>query len=696
MKPFFLTLGVVLLTASLAACGNPTVSASSATDTANVEISSVDSAEESSEASKSDEATATDITFSSPAGLYESSFTLELSTNLDGVIRYTTDGSEPTSDSQEYSQGILIENRTDEPNDLSAVVVSGGAGAGGPGGPRGGTASASAPEENVFKGNVIRAAVFSQSGEELSSTYTASYFVSDDIYSKYGDLPIISLVTNRGNLFSEETGIYVNYEETGEDWERPVYMEMFDTDGRAVVSQELGIRINGGTTRSLAQKAFRLYAKDSYDPTKPVLEYEFFPDLTNQYDDQPIDSFKRVILRSSGNDNSSTLFRDVLMQDLVSDLNVNTQAGRPAVAFIDGEFWGIYNIRERYDKYYFAEHYGVDKDKVTLLEISQGSATPEIKDGEDTALDYYNEMMTFFADNSMTDEQNYAKALEYVDEDNLIDYYIANIYSANSDWPANNNIFWRYQTENGGYDSSAVWYEDGRYRWLIKDMDWGFGLRSNVSDNTLLHALNENSSSGGGRGGGMGFTSEQTTRIFRKLLENPTFQMKFINRFCDVMNVNYNSDTVIAAIDMLQEEIALAIPEQANRFPSSISSVFQWDADVEVLREFALNRTPYVQGFLKDRFNLSDVVNVSITTTGGDGNLSMNGLDVGQGFAISTWNGGYFSGTTHVINAVAPEGKTVSKILITDNETGTKQEYTASSAEFSVGKTGNTIEVVFE
>ena len=101
------------------------------------------------------------------------------------------------------------------------------------------------------------------------------------------------------------------------------------------------------------------------------------------------------------------------------------------------------------------------------MEISSGSSTPEINEGDESDLAFYNEMIAFFNSNSMTDEASYLKAQEYVDIDNLIDYYITNIYSGNTDWPANNNVFWRYKTDNGGYGNTAEWYMDGRFRWVI-------------------------------------------------------------------------------------------------------------------------------------------------------------------------------------------------------------------------------------
>lgn len=738
----------VILVLSFAGCNQTT----------NTDVNDVESSYSSFSTKKSNQISlnANGVIFSQYGGLYESEFLLALSTDIEnGVIRYTLDGSDPTSESTQYTDEIVLADRTSEDNLLSAIATSGSGGGGGFGGGRNndnavisegglqndgtapsdtavdgeaptdnnaterpnmdnagqvggmrgrdssGSGTASAPAENVFKGTVVKAAVFSEDREILSDISTQSYFVSEDIFTRYGDLPIVSIVTNADNFFDDETGIYTNYNQSGLDWERPVYFELFEADGTSVISQSMGIRINGGTTRSLPQKALRFYAKSSYDEENPTIEYELFEGLITSYSDDPLTTFKRIILRSSGNDNSGSLFRDALMQSLVSDLNVDTQASRPCIAFLNGEFWGIYNICERYDDHYFANHYDIDADNVVVLEISNGSGTPEINEGDESSLEYYKEMIDFFNSNSMTDEANYLKAQEYLDVDNFIDYYITNIYSGNTDWPANNNVFWRYQTENGGYDDTVEWYMDGRFRWIIKDMDWGFGLMTDQTNNTLLHAMNESASStGGGKRGGGGFTSAESTLMFRKLLENEELQAKFINRFCDVMNTNYEADTVIEAIQAMKAAIEPAISEQSNRYPSSVSSVESWEASINKMIQFAQERAGYMQGFLQSRFSLSDVVTVMLNTNSDAGYIRINDTDITTGTRgvndASAWSGSYFAGTTQTFTAVALDGYMFVKFVVTDTTNGTTTEYMDSTIGVTLGGSGITVQAVFE
>lgn len=653
------------------------------------------------------------VIFSHPGGLYEKEFSLTLSSNDEkGIVRFTLNGTNPASDSQLYEKAITIADRTSDANLLSAVttgfglgVPGGFGGFGGRGGFSPGRGASIAPAEKVFKGTVVKAAVFSQGGEMLSGISVNSYFVNKDIFKRYGGLPIISIVTEANHFFDGRTGLFVNTDRQGPDWERPVHFEMFKADGTSVISQNMGVRIHGGATRSLAQKAMRFYAREEYDRENTNIKYELFENLTTSNNYAPLAKFKRFILRSSGNDNSGSLFRDALMHYLVNDLNLNTQASRPCVAFINGEFWGIYNIRERFDNHYFASHYNVDKDKIAMLKIGMRGA-PEIQEGDAGDLAYYYEMIRFFNNNSMTAGENYKKAQAYLDIDNIIDYFIANIYSANTDWPANNNVFWRYKTDNGGYDDSAAWYRDGRFRWVAYDMDWGFGLMASQTHNTLLHAMYENAGDGmffgrGGFGGGMGgFTSAESTLMFRKLLENNEFRGKFINRFCDVMNTNYETQTVIAAIDEMRTLIKPAISEQAIRFPGSVRNVNSWEASIETMRQFARERAGYMRGFLQGRFSLSYIAPLTLKTNADAGYIRINNTNIKSGTRgvhdPSSWSGGYFAGTVQTLTAVPSDGRTFVKFIVTDAASGTTTECDDGTIEITLRDGGNIVEAVFK
>lgn len=203
----------------------------------------------------------------------------------------------------------------------------------------------------------------------MSSTVTKSYFVHQDAEERF-DLPVFSLVTDPAHLFDEETGIYTKENSllSGSEWERPVHLDFFETDGQLALEQEGGVRIHGGATRIHAQNSLRLYADSEYDDEE-YLAHDFFEGLERLDGRGTVDEFKTLILRNSGNDWPQTMFNDGLMQTLAEPLGtMDTQAYRPSLVFINGQYYGIHNIRERFDEYYFESHYDLDSDDLVILE----------------------------------------------------------------------------------------------------------------------------------------------------------------------------------------------------------------------------------------------------------------------------------------------------------------------------------------
>jgi len=188
--------------------------------------------------------------------------------------------------------------------------------------------------------------------------------------------------------------------------------------------------------------------------------------------------------------------------------------------------------------------------------------------------------------------------------------------------------------------------------------------------------------------------------MFRKLLENEEFLEKFMNRFCDVMNTNYDTDTVVALINEMKVAIEPAIEEQSNRYPSSVSSVSSWESNIEKMIQFAQERTGYVQGFLQSRFTLPDVVTVTLNTDSGVGYIRINDTDITvdtRGVSdASSWSGSYFGGTTQTFTAVALDGHTFVKFIVTDTANGMTTEYTDSIIEVTLGSGETVVQVIFE
>ena len=270
--------------------------------------------------------------FSQESGFYKKAFTLDIkSKDNDKNIYYTLDGSEPNLNSNLYSEAIEV-------------------------------------KEVENSGTIVRAKILGDDNK-MSETVTKTYFTHKDIANRF-NLPIFSIVTDPGNLFNKDIGIYTekNMEKRGSDWERPVNVDYFGSNGELKLTQNAGIRIHGNWSRVLPQKSFRLYAKSEYD-SKDTFDNVFFDNLKKINSNEHIDSFENIILRNSGNDNDKTMFADGFMQELAKPINTfDTQAYQPTVIFINGKYFGIQNIRERLDEYYLENHYDIDKEDSVILE----------------------------------------------------------------------------------------------------------------------------------------------------------------------------------------------------------------------------------------------------------------------------------------------------------------------------------------
>ena len=349
--------------------------------------------------------------FSRPGGFYTAPFVLSLSDNDPNVtIYYTLDGSEPdpgnldgktytyknryplnTGDTTlgpllyrpirtyRYSTPFQINDRSLQSYQLASINIEF-------------SYSTRLPAGNMFKGTVVRARAFKPNAIP-SRSITHTYFVNPGIMSRYS-LPVISIVTDEDNFFGYTNGIYVagkvgdqwrvsnpgtgynpsmptNFTQRGIEWERPAHFEMFDRDGSLLLAQNIGVRIHGGWSRAWFPKSLRLYARSEYD-TDNAFEFPFFEGLEKRgCPGEPLTSFRRLILRNSGNDWDRTYYRDALMQELVKHLPIDTMSYRPAIHFINGEYWGMANIRERYDDEYLETNYGVDPDDVVILTLGE-------------------------------------------------------------------------------------------------------------------------------------------------------------------------------------------------------------------------------------------------------------------------------------------------------------------------------------
>ncbi|MDZ7717800.1 MAG: CotH kinase family protein [Balneolaceae bacterium] len=556
---------------------------------------------------------------SNEPGFYTSAFNLEISHSREDVtFYYTLDGSTPTEESAVYDGPISITDRSSEPNSYSTIPTNF----------MGGRYGFQEPDVLIPKGTVLRVKAVKEGFQPSQSTYT--FFVFPEGSSKH-QLPVISITTDSLNFFGEEEGIYVpgvhydgrddtgNYYQRGENWERESSFEFFDENGELQVSQQIGVRIHGSYTRRYAQKSLRLYARGDYGESS--INYEIFPN-------QDYDEYERLILRNSGNDQGYTMFRDAAAHEIVRHFNMDTQAYRPTVVYINGEYWGIHNIRERFDDNYLERVYGVDGDNIDYLtnrwEIEYGTNWP------------YQDMVNFIDSEDLSVEANMDSVKTLMDIDNYLDYFTAEIYFINTDWPHGNIDFWRLDIP---YNENSPAGHDGRWRWMFYDLDASFGFTREPNNNMLSWVTRPDGYQG----------AEWPNLIMRNLLENESFKHDFINRMADHLNTSFQTDRVLDIIDRFQNQIAPEMPQFIQRwhYPTHIG---QWNGFVNGMRRFAEKRPDFLWQNILNHFGIESTETITVNLENSDqGKIRVNSLLISPetpGIAADAypWTGTYFSG----------------------------------------------------
>ena len=614
--------------------------------------------------------------FSVNSGFYATSFTLYISHPDPSVsIIYTLDGSEPTTDNLDgksyfyknqyeefpgnvsgnlleesfttfnYNNGITIIDRSNLPNKIASISS---------------TYNQNPtyiPSQNIFKGTVVRAKAIKE-GSFSSETVTNTYFVTPELSDRFS-LPVVSISLDEAFLFDYEDGIYVagvdfdnwraenplenaissnaNYKRSGDETEKSGNFSYF-LNGNQVLNQNIGVRLHGGFSRLLPNKSLRLYARSEYGNS--VFNHSFF-------NDSEFNSFKRLILRNSGSDAYSTYFRDAFIQKAVSHLNFDTQAYQPTLTFINGEYWGLLNLRERYDKHYFERVYNVNENELDFLEYNGFL----VKEGD---FIHYENMLNYIENNSLQNTANFNYVKTQMDIENFTDYFISNIYARNTDWPHNNIEFWRKKTTQ--YEPDAPYGQDGRWRWVLKDTDFGFGAEGGelaYLHNTLAFATST---------GGDEFTNpEWSTLILRKLLENSTFKNYFINRFADLMNTTYLPSRLEMIIDTMKSGIENEIIEHGQRW-GSFQSISQWNSNIDNMINFSNQRSFYQRNHIREKFDINSNIDVQLNVSDDShGFIKINTIEIqpttpGVNENPYPWEGVYFKNIPITFKAIAKPG----------------------------------------
>ena len=494
------------------------------------------------------------VGFSAEGGFYDEVFSLELSCdNPDYHIRFTTNGNEPTKCSPLYIEPLVLDERLYSKSNINTI--------------RNCPIDQFKAPESIERCIVIRAAVFDANDDCVSAVSTNSYFIKALGCDLHG-LPAVSLCVDSVDLFDYNRGIFVeganydpkrphwsgNYYQSGKEWERPANFEFYELDNTGV-NQQCGLRTHGGNGRRFQQKTMKIYARKEYGYKR--FEHQFFDSI-------PVDHFKVLVLRPFLSSNGGC--EDHISNCLAQQMGLDFMADRPSVLFLNGEYWGIYYVHERPDEHYVQDHYGIASQNVNLYWRWLG----EVENGvADTFMLFKDWMKT--AD--LTIEDQYAFAETHIDVQEFIDYYILEMFIANFDWPANNVRFWQA--------------DDSKFRWLFYDGDSGLEIKDfDVYANAVYDGNDQYPS------------NRESTLFFRKLLESPTFQRQFANRFNYLIStiLSYNNTQKIynSIKDAIQEEAHL----QFDRFPQ-MESFYPKNYDywtgyhMEITRQFLEQRPTY-------------------------------------------------------------------------------------------------------
>lgn len=462
---------------------------------------------------------------------------------------------------------------------------------------------------------VVRAKLISS--QAISPTASTHSFI---LHKRDVDLPIISINTDSEYFFDPQIGIWENY---SNNWRRPINVEYFVESGSEAKFNQLGeCRIHGGWTRANAQKSLAVYSNKRFGTKK--YSYPFFPDKPE------IKKSKSFVLRNGGNSFADARIKDSFVQTLFGRNvpNLDWQAYQPAICYINGQYRGIYAIRQRSNEDYVEDCYD------GLEDIDMIENWNELKAG---SYDSFEALKALYSSNPTFSQMDAA-----IDTENFANLYIADAWATNTDFPGNNIVMWRPSAEGG------------KWRWIMKDLDF---FATNPTDFSYFDwLLHTGSFSSGPYGEG---NASHAVKLFQVMTSMPEFREPFIDRFLvylgDFLQPEVTSALINEQRDILRPEYQAHLAAYGN--PTSFSS---WLSHIENMRAWTIERTEKMPGLIASYFNPgSTTIGLTIDTSHASG-ATINDIPLTQ----PTFRGKWISGRKLALSSANPCGW---KVEIADN-----------------------------
>lgn len=533
-------------------------------------------------------------------GFYNDPVTINPPSLPSGVkLRCTQDGSIPTKNSQEFNSPITIS-----------------------------------------KSGPLRCSVF-KDGALTTQVVTKTFFIGESVA-----MPVVAvsvnpeffqkayIKTSASNPDGAPAGLY-------EDQEFPVHVEYFpkgSASDKSAWDIEAGISLMGGWSRLNNKKSVAIAMHEEYQDGR--LKYPLFE--TRKSDSV----FKAFNLRNNGNRYVSDYIADAVAGAVLEGSHVDYQRSRQVVVFYNGEYYGIHDMRERYNRGYVQTNYGIDDNTVEMVK-HLGSAEKITASG-DGSIDNYLSMLQFVGNNDMSVDANYEAAKALLDVANYADYMIAEIYFHNGDWPNNNVRAWRSPEQP--------------WKFMVYDVDHGFDWMWGVNGGEFSQSNNMFAWIKKGGGNKPCKDVGCFANLYTSLMKNENFKRLFLNHTTVMWQHYLNASNFAKVIDNM---VSTLVDSEMDRDLEKFHQAEQYyqnscghgfDRKGSCLKEWTQARDSKVLEEYQEEFGVGSTVSMTISSNG-NGSVLMEGMVLPGSTSTSTkYTGKFFSGLNMELTAVPAAG----------------------------------------